>query len=163
MHTPMLRLSFQQTPKKRPQAKTKTPVIQGNSKWHSACSVQAWHLRENERDLKNRKRFGWTDDDAKADWPHAAGAYRRIESANKGRRDERHARLERSKPGRPGCHSLPGNMPGRRYLHRPLFSLYKQLDRQRKVQRSIKFALLLRPRGGEMSIAWRSSLYSEAS
>src|SRR5882762_11931467 len=32
------RLSFQQTPKKRPQAKTKTPVIQGNSKWHSACS-----------------------------------------------------------------------------------------------------------------------------
>src|SRR6266446_4619047 len=32
------RLSFQQTPKKRPQLKRKTPVIQGNSKWHSACS-----------------------------------------------------------------------------------------------------------------------------
>jgi hypothetical protein len=43
-----------------------------------------------------------------------------------------------------------------------LFSLYKQLDRQREVQRRIKFALLLRPRGGEMFIAWRSSLYSEA-
>jgi hypothetical protein len=28
-----------------------------------------------ERDLKNRKRFGWTDDEAKADWPVAAGAY----------------------------------------------------------------------------------------
>src|SRR5437868_14915532 len=85
---PCSRLSFQQTPKKRPQAKTKTPVIQGDSKWHSACSAQAWHLRANERDLKNRKRFGWTDDDATADWPHAAGAYRRIESANKGRGDE---------------------------------------------------------------------------
>src|SRR5882762_6970680 len=120
MHTPMLRLSFQQTPKKRPQAKTKTPVIQGNSKWHSACSVQAWHLRENERDLKNRKRFGWTDYDAKADWPHAARAYRRIESANKGRGDERHARLERSHSSRLGGHSLPRNMSNGRHLHRPL-------------------------------------------
>jgi hypothetical protein len=27
-----------------------------------------------------------------------------------------------------------------RHLSRPLFSLYKQLDRQRAVQRSIKFA-----------------------
>ena len=102
--------------------------------------VQAWHLRENERDLKNRKRFGWTDDDAKADWPHAAGAYRRIESANKGRGDQRHARLERSQSSRLGCHSLPRNMSNRRHLPRPWFPLYKQLDRQRAVQRSIKFA-----------------------
>src|SRR5713226_9672168 len=65
-------------------------------------------LRENERDLKNRKRFGWTDDDTAADWPHAAGAYRRIESANKGRGDERHARLGRSESGRLGRHSLSG-------------------------------------------------------
>src|SRR6266404_7885085 len=137
---PCSRLSFQQTPKKRPQAKTKTPVIQGNSQWHSACSRSAWHLRENERDLKNRKRFGWTGDDATADWPHAARAYRRIESANKGRGDERHARLERSQSSRLGCNSLPRNMSGRRCPHRPLFSLYKQLDRQRAVQRSIKFA-----------------------
>ena len=134
------RLSFQQTPKKRPQAKTKTPVIQGNSKWHSACTVHAWHLRENERDFKNREGFGWTDDDAAADWPHTAGAYRRIESANKGRRDERHARLERSQSSRLGCHSLPRNMSNRRHLPCPLFSLYKQLDRQRAEQRGIKFA-----------------------
>ncbi len=97
-------------------------------------------LRENERDLKNRKRFGWTDDDATADWPHAAGAYRRIESANKGRRTERHARLERSESSRPGCHSLPRNLSNGRHRPRPLFSLYKQLDHQRAVQRSIKFA-----------------------
>src|SRR5258708_32864067 len=103
-----------------------------------ALSVQPLHLRTNEHDLKNRKRFGWTDDDATADWPHAAGAYRRIESANKGRRDERHARLGRSESSRLGSHSLSGNMSSRRYLHRPLFSLYKQLDRQREVQRSIK-------------------------
>jgi hypothetical protein len=31
-------------------------------------------------------------------------------------------------------------MSSGRHLHRPLFSLYKQLDRQRDVQRSIKFA-----------------------
>ena len=140
MHTPMLRLSFQQTPKKRPQAKTKTPVIQGIPSGTQRATVQAWHLREKERDLKNRKRFGWTDDDTAADWPHAAGAYRRIESANKGRRTERHARLERSQSRRPGCHSLPRNMSNGRHRHRPLFSLYKQLDHQRAVQRSIKFA-----------------------
>src|SRR5258705_10173261 len=105
-----------------------------------ALSVQPLHSRTNERDLKNRKRFGWTDDDTTAYWPHAAGAYRRIESANKGRGDERHARLERSQSRRPGCHSLPRSMSNRRHLHRPLFSLYKQLDRQREVQRSIKFA-----------------------
>src|SRR3984893_5502846 len=134
------RLSFRQTPKKRLQARMKTPVIQGNSKWHSACNREAWHLRENKRDLKNRKRFGWTDDDTTADWPHAAGAYRRIESANKGRRTERHARLERSQSRRPGCHSLPSNMSNGRHLHRPLFPLYQELDRQRAVQRSIKFA-----------------------
>jgi len=133
-------LSFQQTPKKRPQAKTKTPVIQGIPSGTQRAPVQAWHLRENERDLKNRKRFGWTDDDHTADWPHAAGAYRRIESANKGRRDERHARLERSQSGRLGCNSLPRNMSSRRYPHRPLFSLYRQLDRQRTDQRSIEFA-----------------------
>src|SRR2546422_9653480 len=97
-------------------------------------------LRENERDFKNRKRFGWTDDDTTAYWPHAAGAYRRIESANKGRGDERHARLERSQSSRLGCHSLSGNMSNRRHLPRSLFSLYKELDRQRAVQRSIKFA-----------------------
>ena len=122
---PCSRLSFRQTPKKRLQARMKTSVIQGNSKWHSACNRQAWHLRENKRDLKNRKRFGWTDDDTTADWPHAAGAYRRIESTNKGRRDERHARLERSESSRLGCHSLPRNMSDGRYLPRPLFSLYK--------------------------------------
>src|SRR5258706_14240304 len=129
---PCSRLSFQQTPKKRLQAKTKTPVIQGNSRWHSACNrSSAAFERENERDLKNRKGFGWTDDDATADWPHAAGAYRRIESANKGRRDERRARLERSKPGRFGCHSLPRKMSNGGDLSRPLFPLYKQLVRQR--------------------------------
>jgi len=73
------------------------------------CSLML-DFRENERDFKNRKRFGWTDDDAKADRPHATGAYRRSESANKGRGDERRARLERSEPGRFGCHSLPRNM-----------------------------------------------------
>src|ERR1700730_5469010 len=134
------RLSFRQTPKKRLQARMKTPVIQGNSKWHSACNREAWHLRENKRDLKNRKRFGWTDDDTTADWPHAAGAYRRIESANKGRRDERHARLERSQSSRLGCNSLPRNMSSRIYPNLSLFSIYKQLDRKRAVQRSIKFA-----------------------
>ncbi len=134
------RLSFQQTPKKRLQAKTKTPVIQGIPSGTRRAPVQAWHLRENERDLKNRKRFGWTDDNATADWPHAAGAYRRIESANKGRRDERHARLERSESSRPGCHSLPRSKSNTRSLPRPLFPLYQELDRQRAVQRSIKFA-----------------------
>ena len=133
------RLSFRQTPKKRLQARMKTPVTQGNSKWHSACNRQAWHLRENKRDLKNRKRLGWTDDDAKADWPHATRAYRRVESANRDRRGERRARLERSQSSRLGCHSLPRSMSNRRYLPRPWFPLYKQLDRQREAQRSIKF------------------------
>ena len=55
------------------------------------AEVQVAHLRAKQRDLKNRKRFGWTDDDAQANWPHAAGAYRRIESANKGWGDERRA------------------------------------------------------------------------
>src|SRR5258705_8962703 len=135
------RLSFQQTPKKRPRARTKTPVIQGELQL--ALSVQPFNhadLRENERDLKNRKRFGWTDYDAKADWPHAAGAYRRIESANKSRRDERHARLERSQSSRLGCHSFPRKLSNRRHLPRPLFPVYQELDRQREVQRSIKFA-----------------------
>src|SRR5258707_8552960 len=137
---PWSRLSFQQTPKKRLQAKPKTPVIQGIPSGTQRATVQAWHLREKERDLKNRKRFGWTDDDTAADWPHAVGAYRRIESANKGRRTERHARLERSQSRRPGCHSLPRNLSNGRHRHRPLFSLYKQLDHQRAVQRLIKFA-----------------------
>ena len=137
---PCSRLSFQQTPKKRLQAKPKTPVIQGIPSGTQRATVQAWHLRENERDLKNRKRFGWTDDDATAYWPHAAGAYRRIESANKGRRDERHARLERSESSRPGSYSLSGNMSNRRHLPRSLFPLHSQLDHQRAVQRSIKFA-----------------------
>jgi hypothetical protein len=119
------RLSFQQTPKRRPRAKTKRLSIQWNSEWHSACNRPGVALENNERDLKNRKRFGWTDDDAKADWPHAAGAYRRIESSNKGRRDKRHARLERSQSGRPGCHSLPRNMSNGRNFPRPLFSLHK--------------------------------------
>src|SRR5258706_1982566 len=131
---PCSRLSFQQTPKKRLQAKPKTPVIQGIPSGTQRATVQVWHLRENERDLKNRKRFGWTDDDATADWPHAAGAYRRIESANKGRGDERHARLERSESSRLGRHSLSGNMSNRRQLPRSLFSLYKQLDHKRALQ-----------------------------
>src|SRR6266849_1824767 len=137
---PCSRLSFQQTPKKRLQAKPKTPVIQGIPSGTQRATVQAWHLREKERDLKNRERFGWTDDDTAADWPHAAGAYRRIESANKDRGDERHARLERSQSSRLGCHSLSGNMSNRRHLPRSLFPLHSQLDHQRAVQRSIKFA-----------------------
>src|SRR5712692_5996580 len=96
------KLSFQQTPKKRPRVKPKTPGIQGNYSGTQRAAVQAWHLRENEHDLKDREIFGWTEDDDTADWPHATGAYCRIESANKGRRDQRHARLERSKPGRLG-------------------------------------------------------------
>ena len=97
-------------------------------------------VREDERDLKDRERLGWTEDDNTTDWPRSAGAYRRIESANKGRGDERHARLERSQSSRLGCHSLPRSMSNRRHLHRPLFPLYQELDRQRAVQRSIKFA-----------------------
>src|SRR6267142_1948387 len=102
----MLQAEFSANAEKAARVKAKTPVIQGNSKWHSACT-QWWHLRENERDLKDRERFEWTDDDDTADWPHAAGVYRRIESANKGRRGERYARLERSQSCRPGCHPLP--------------------------------------------------------
>src|SRR5258707_3448796 len=67
---PWSRLSFQQTPKKRLQAKPKTPVIQGIPSGTQRATVQAWHLREKERDLKNRKRFGWTDANTAADWPH---------------------------------------------------------------------------------------------
>src|SRR5260370_31588036 len=114
-------------------------VIQGNSKWDSACT-RSWHLRENERDLKDREKFEWTEDDDTADWPNAAGAYRRIESANKGRRGERHARFERSQSSRLGCHSLPRNMSNRRHLPRQLFSLYIRLDRQRAVQRSMNLS-----------------------
>jgi hypothetical protein len=126
-------------PKEWPRARTKTPVIQEELPTGTRrATVQAWHLRANERDLKNRKRVGWTDDDAKPDWPHEAGAYRRIESSNQGRGDERRARLERSKPGRFGCHSLPRKMSNGRDLSRPLFPLYKQLGRQRAVQRSIE-------------------------
>ena len=131
-----LRLSFQQTPKKRPQAKPQTPVIREIPSGTRRATVRL----ENKRDLKNRKRLGWTDDDAEADWPHATRAYRGVESANKGRRIERHAGLERSQSRRPGCHSLPRNLSNGRHLHRPLFSLHKQLDRERAVQRSIKFA-----------------------
>ncbi len=130
---PCSRLSFQQTPKKRLQAKPKTPVIQGIPSGTQRATVQAWHLREKERDLKNRKRFGWTDYDAKADWPHAARAYRRIESANKGRGDERHARLERSHSSRLGCHSFSRNLSNRRHLARSLFPLHSKLDHQRAV------------------------------
>jgi len=36
--TPMLQAEFSANAEKAAQAKTKTPVIQGNSKWHSACS-----------------------------------------------------------------------------------------------------------------------------
>ncbi len=104
------------------------------------AAVQACNLRENEHDLKDREKFEWREDDDTTDWPHAAGAPRRIESANKGRRGERHAGLERSQCRRPGCHSLPRSMLNRRHLPRPLFPLYIQLDRQRAVQGSIKFA-----------------------
>src|SRR6185503_11497529 len=97
----LLQAEFSANAEKAAGAKTTLPVIQGNCNWHSACRGSSRALKRNERDLKSRKRFGWTDDDAKANWPHTAGAYRRIESANKGRRHERHARLERSKPGRP--------------------------------------------------------------
>jgi len=97
------------------------------------ANVQVAHLRAKQRDLKNRKRFGWTDDDAKANWPHAAGAYRRIESANKGWRRERHARLERSKPGRPGGDSLSGNMSNRRHPAHSLFPVHSKLDHHRAI------------------------------
>src|SRR5260370_41683321 len=103
--TPMLQAEFSANAEKAARARTKTPVIQGIPSGTRRAAVQAWHLRENKRDLKNRKRLGWTDDEATADWPHAAGAYRRIESANKGRRDESPARLERRGFRRLGCHS----------------------------------------------------------
>jgi hypothetical protein len=135
----MLQAEFSANAEKAARVKAKTPVIQGNCNWHSGCNRSSVVL-ESKRDLKNRERFGWTDDDAKADWPHAAGAYRRIESANKGRRGERHARLERSQLGRPGCHSLPRSMSNRRHLPRPMFPLYIQLDRQRAEQRVTKVA-----------------------
>ena len=51
---PISTLSFQQTPKKRPQAKAKTPVIRENSKWHSACS-RSWYLRETNVTLRIEK------------------------------------------------------------------------------------------------------------
>src|SRR5258705_10387634 len=105
-----------------------------------ALSVQPLHSRTNERDLKNRKRFGWTDDNTTAYWPHAAGAYRKIESANKGRGDERHARLERSQSRRPGCHSLPRSMSKRRHLPRPLFPVFQELHAQREGVAARKFA-----------------------
>jgi hypothetical protein len=106
-----------------------------------ALSVQPFvALERNEHDLKDRERFEWPQDDDTAYWPHEAGVYRRIESANTGRRVERHAGLERSQSSRPRCHSLPRNMSNRRHLPRQWFSLYIRLDRQRAVQRSIKFA-----------------------
>ena len=101
-------------------------------------------LRENERDFKNRKRFGWKDDDAKADWPHAGGAYTKIESSNKGRGDERHAGLERSQSGGLGCRLLPRTMSNARHLACPLFPLHKQLDRQRAVQNQRAFRIINR-------------------
>src|SRR6267142_3562837 len=36
---------FQQTPKKRPQAKTKTPVIQGNCNGTQRAPAQVWNLK----------------------------------------------------------------------------------------------------------------------
>src|SRR6266850_145330 len=107
----MLQAEFSANAEKAAPSQDENPVDSGGiATGTQRATVQVWHLRANERDLKNRKRFGWTDDDAKADWPHAAGAYRRIESANKGRRNERHARLERSQSRRLGCHSFPRNM-----------------------------------------------------
>src|SRR5216684_5305196 len=137
--TPMLQAEFSANAEKAAPSQDEIPCDSGGiATGTQRATFNHADLRENERDLKNRKGFGWTDDDTTADWPHAAGAYRRIESANKGRSGERHARLERSQPGRFGCHSLPRNMSNRRHLPRPLFSLYKQLGRQRAVQRSIK-------------------------
>jgi hypothetical protein len=136
----MLQAEFSANAEKAARVQAKTPVIHGNSEWHSPCTRSSLTLERNERDPKDRERFEWTEDNDTADWPHAARAYCRIESANKGRRGERHARLERSQPGRFGCHSLPRKMSNRRHLPRPLFSLHKQLDRQREVQRPIKFA-----------------------
>jgi hypothetical protein len=90
-----MQAEFSANAEKAAGGKTKLPVIQGKfATGTQRANVQVAHLIANQRDLKNRKRFGWTDDDAKANWPHAAGAYRRFESANKGRRHERHARLE---------------------------------------------------------------------
>src|SRR4030095_10355582 len=93
---------FSANAEKVAQVKAKTIVTQGNSGWHSACTRSSLALEKNEYDVKDRERFKWTEDDYKADWPNAAGAYRRIESANKGRRGERHARPERSQSSRFG-------------------------------------------------------------
>jgi hypothetical protein len=137
----MLQAEFSANAEKAAPSQDETPCDSGGiATGTQRATVQVWHLRANERDLKNRKRFGWTEDDDTANRPRAAGAFRRIESANKGRRDERHARLERSQSSRRGCHSLPRKMSNGRNLHGPLFSLYKQLDRQRAEQKRIKFA-----------------------
>src|SRR5260370_42147659 len=45
----MPQAEFSANAEKTARVKSKTPVIQGNYKWHSACSGQAWHLREDER------------------------------------------------------------------------------------------------------------------
>ena len=139
--TPMLQAEFSANAEKAAPSWNESPCDSGGiATGTQRATVQAWHLRANERDLENRKRFGWTDHDATADWPHAAGAYRRTEGANRGRRGECHARLERSQSGRLGCHSLPRNVSNKRHLPRPCFALHKQLDSQRAVQRSIKCA-----------------------
>jgi hypothetical protein len=42
------------------------PTIPSNEPFQLKCvygKVQDWHLRANEHALKNRERFGWTDDD----------------------------------------------------------------------------------------------------
>ena len=116
---------FSANAEKTARGKTTTSVISGHSSGTQRATVQVWHLKAKEHDVKNRKRFGRTDDHTKADWPHTAGAYTRIESSNKGRGDKPHARLERSQSGRFGCHSLPRNVSNRRHLPRALFSLYK--------------------------------------
>ena len=68
----MLQAEFSANAKKATRVKAKTPVIQGNSKWYSACSRSSVALERNERDLKDQERFEWTEDDDTADWPHAA-------------------------------------------------------------------------------------------
>src|SRR4030095_10461544 len=120
-----LRLSFQQTPKKWPDLKRKPPVMWGDFEWHSACTPSSLAPERNRHDLKDRERFGWRDDHYTVDWSHSAGAHRGVDSANKVRSDQCHTRLERRQSSRFGCHSLPRHMSDRRYLPRPLFSLYK--------------------------------------
>src|SRR6202022_1317870 len=52
--TPMVQAEFSANAEKAARVKAKTPVIQGNSKWHSACS-RSWRLRETNVTLRIEK------------------------------------------------------------------------------------------------------------